>query len=123
MQEKRRVDKSGCAYEATDLVVVPSEEATMLRDAPYVAHTTYDRDNPETKGGSTFVDKDAFLLVINQDIGQSVQIHSVIGKFMQRNFLAVLLSWYIHVYDYFFVSYDAYCPPNFCILRLFPDCL
>jgi hypothetical protein len=66
MQEKRRVDKSGCAYEATDLVVVPSEEATMLRDAPYVAHTTYDRDNPETKGGSTFVDKDAFLLVIKQ---------------------------------------------------------
>jgi hypothetical protein len=31
-----------------------------------VAHTTYDRDNYEIKGGSTFVDKDAFLLVIKQ---------------------------------------------------------
>ena len=29
-------------------------------------HTTYDRDNPEIKVGSTFVDKDAFKLVIKQ---------------------------------------------------------
>ena len=32
----------------------------------YVAHTTYDRDNPKIEVGSTFVDKDAFMLVIKQ---------------------------------------------------------
>jgi hypothetical protein len=47
MEEKRRVDKSGSAYEATDPDVVPSDEATMLRDAPYVAK----RIKMSTRGG------------------------------------------------------------------------
>jgi len=38
----------------------------MMRDAPYFAHTTYDRDNPDIKAGSTFADKNAFMLVIKQ---------------------------------------------------------
>ena len=38
----------------------------MMRDAPYFAHTTYDRDNPDIKKGCTFADKVAFMLVIKQ---------------------------------------------------------
>ena len=60
--EKNRVQKE---YQGKDPDAVPSDEATMVGEA-YVAHTTYDRDNPEIKAGSTFVDKDAFKLVIKQ---------------------------------------------------------
>jgi hypothetical protein len=49
--EKHRVDNKGRAYEPTDPDAVPSDEATMLRDAPYVAQTRYDKDNPEIKEG------------------------------------------------------------------------
>ena len=52
-------------YQGKDPDAVPSDEATMVGEA-YVAHTRYDRDNPEIKTGSTFVDKDAFKLVIKQ---------------------------------------------------------
>jgi hypothetical protein len=58
--------KKGEVYEGTDPDVVPSDEATMMRDAACFAHTTYDRDNPVIKQGSTFADKDAFLLIIKQ---------------------------------------------------------
>jgi hypothetical protein len=37
----------------------------MANDA-FVAHTTYDRDNPDIKQGSTFVDKNAFVLLMKQ---------------------------------------------------------
>ncbi|CAL4926329.1 unnamed protein product [Urochloa decumbens] len=65
-KEKSNVEKKGKVCEDTDLDVVPSDEATMSRDVVYVAHTSYDRDNPEISKGSTFVDKDAFKLVIKQ---------------------------------------------------------
>ena len=66
-QEGRsRVENKGSAYEGTDPDVVPSDEATMIGDATYFAHTTYDRDNPDIKEGSTFADKDAFMLVMKQ---------------------------------------------------------
>ena len=38
----------------------------MIGNATYFAHTTYDRDNPDIKEGSTFADKDAFMLVMKQ---------------------------------------------------------
>ena len=60
------MEKKGNVYEGTDPDAVPSDEATMMRDAPYFAHTTYDRDNPDIKAGSTFADKNAFMLVIKQ---------------------------------------------------------
>jgi hypothetical protein len=136
MQEKRRLDKNGSAYEAIDPDVVPSDEATMLRDAPYVAHTTYDRDNPEIKGGSTFVDKDAFLLVIKQyAIKREFQTyveHSDKSRYRAKC-ADSQCDWKIYakkllgcptfmVYtcvcvftDYFQIAYDAYCLPNLCI--------
>ena len=43
--EKNRVQKE---YQGKDPDAVPSDEATMVGEA-YVAHTTYDRDNPEIK--------------------------------------------------------------------------
>uniref|UniRef100_K3ZCA2 Transposase MuDR plant domain-containing protein n=1 Tax=Setaria italica TaxID=4555 RepID=K3ZCA2_SETIT len=65
-KEKKKVEKKGKVYEGTDPDAVPSDEATMMKDAPYAAHTTYDRGNPEIKKGSTFADKDTFILVIKQ---------------------------------------------------------
>ena len=65
-QEKNKVEKKGKVYESTDPDAVPSDEATMMSDATYFAHTTYDRDNPDINEGSTFPDKDAFRLVIKQ---------------------------------------------------------
>jgi len=38
----------------------------MIGNATYFAHTTYDRDNPDIKEGSTFADKDAFMLIMKQ---------------------------------------------------------
>ncbi|CAN6344589.1 unnamed protein product [Urochloa humidicola] len=38
-KEKRNVEKKGKVYEDADSDVVPSDEATMIRDAVYVAHT------------------------------------------------------------------------------------
>lgn len=66
-KEKRTVEKKQVQklYEGEDPDVVPSDEATMIGEA-YVAHTTYDRDNPKVKRGSTFIDKKAFKLVIKQ---------------------------------------------------------
>ncbi|CAL5058896.1 unnamed protein product [Urochloa decumbens] len=64
--ETGQKEKKQKVYEGADPDVVPSDEATQLRDAAYVAHTTYDRENPEIKAGSTFVDKDAFKLIIKQ---------------------------------------------------------
>jgi hypothetical protein len=58
--------KKGKVYEATDPDVVPSDEATVMRDAAYFAHATYDRDNPMIKEGSTFADKEAIMLIIKQ---------------------------------------------------------
>ena len=52
--------------EDIDPEAVPSDEATILRDAPYVSLTTYDRDNPDIKEGSTFTNKKAFILMIKQ---------------------------------------------------------
>jgi hypothetical protein len=63
-QEKKKMDSSKFVTEDIDLEVVPSDEATMLRHAPYVPLTTHDRDNPDIKEGSTFTDKNAFILVI-----------------------------------------------------------
>ena len=56
-QEKKKMESRKNVTEAIDPKAVPSDEATMLRDAPYVALTTYDRDNPDIKEGSTFTDK------------------------------------------------------------------
>jgi hypothetical protein len=76
-QQSKKVEKSGekegekkgekkrKGHEAFDPDIVPSDEATM-NNVDYVAHTTYDRDNPNIKVGSTFVDKNAFILVIKQ---------------------------------------------------------
>jgi len=44
-QEKKKTESSKNVTEATDPEAVPSDEASMMRDAPYVALTTYDRDN------------------------------------------------------------------------------
>ena len=63
-QEKKKIESSKNVTEATDPEAVPSDEATMMQDAPYVALTTYDRDNPDIKEGSTFTDKKAFILMI-----------------------------------------------------------
>jgi len=65
-QEKKKIESSKNVTEATDPEAVPSDEATMMQDAPYVALTTYDRDNPDIKEGSTFTDKKAFVLMIKQ---------------------------------------------------------
>jgi hypothetical protein len=65
-KEKKKVEKRGRVYEGTYPDVVPSDEATMMKDVVYAAHTTYDRDNPEIKKGFTFVDKYAFILVVKQ---------------------------------------------------------
>jgi hypothetical protein len=48
-----------------DLDAVPNDEAAMIGDA-IAAQTTYDRENPKIVVGSTFVDKDAFMLLIKQ---------------------------------------------------------
>ena len=50
-QEKKKIESSKNVTEATDPEAVPSDEATMMQDAPYVALTTYDRDNPDVKEG------------------------------------------------------------------------
>ena len=63
-QEKKKIESSKNVTEATDPEAVPSDEATMMQDAPYVALTTYDRDNPDIEEDSTFTDKKAFVLVI-----------------------------------------------------------
>ena len=63
---KKKTESSKNVTEATDPEAVPSDEATMMQDAPYVALTTYDRDNPDIKEGSTFTDKKAFILMIKQ---------------------------------------------------------
>jgi hypothetical protein len=65
-KEKKKVEKRGRVYEGIDAEVVPSDEAMMMKDDVYAAHTTYDRDNPDIKKGSTFVDKDAFILIVKQ---------------------------------------------------------
>ena len=65
-QEKNKVEKKGKVYESIDPDAVPSDEATMMSDATYFAHTTYDRDNPDINEGSTFPDKDAFLMTFRQ---------------------------------------------------------
>jgi len=69
LQENKKVDKKGekkgKGQEAFDPDAVPSDEATMA-NAAFVAHTTYDRDNPDIKKGSTFVDKNAFVLLMKQ---------------------------------------------------------
>jgi hypothetical protein len=66
-KEKRTMEKKRVLqlYEGNDPDVVPSDDATMIGEA-YVAHATYDRDNPKVKAGSTFVDKKAFKLVVKQ---------------------------------------------------------
>jgi len=61
-QEKKKMESRKNVTEAIDPKAVPSDEATMLRDAPYVALTTYDRDNPDIKEGSTFSDKETSWL-------------------------------------------------------------
>jgi hypothetical protein len=48
-QENKKMDNSKFVTEDIDLEAMPSDEATMLRDAPYVPLTTYDRDNPNIK--------------------------------------------------------------------------
>jgi len=58
------MDSSKFVTEDNDPEALPSDEATMLQDAPYVPHTTYDRHNPDIKEGSTFTDKKAFILMI-----------------------------------------------------------
>jgi len=65
-QEKKKMDNIKFVIEDIDPEVVPRDEATMLRDAPYVPLTTYDRDNPDIKEGSTFTDRKAFILMIKQ---------------------------------------------------------
>jgi len=69
LQENKKVDKKGekkrKGQEAFDSDDVPSDEATMA-NAAFVAHTTYDRDDSDTKKGSTFVDKNAFVLLMKQ---------------------------------------------------------
>ena len=65
-QEKKKMDNNKFVIEDIDLEAMPSYEATMLWDAPYVPLTTYDRDNPDIKEGSTFTDKNAFILMIKQ---------------------------------------------------------
>lgn len=68
-QETKKVEKKGerkgKGYEAFIPDVIHSDE-TIMANASYVAHTTYDRDNPDIKKGSTFLDKDAFVLLIKQ---------------------------------------------------------
>lgn len=59
---EKKGDKKGKDFEAFDPdMVVPSDEATMISD-DYIAHTTYDRDNPEIKVGSTFQENLAPML-------------------------------------------------------------
>ena len=53
-----------------------------------------------------------YSIVINQDIGHDVQIQSVDGKFMQRNFVVVPLSWYTN-----FILYNCF----FHVLSIIPD--
>ena len=65
-QEKKKMDNNKFVIEDIDPKAVPSNEATMLRDALYVPLTTYDRDNSDIKEGSTFTDKKAFILMIKQ---------------------------------------------------------
>jgi hypothetical protein len=60
------MDSNKFVTENIDLEAMPSDEATILQDAPYVPLTTYDRDNPDIKEGSTFTDKNAFILMIKQ---------------------------------------------------------
>jgi CO dehydrogenase/acetyl-CoA synthase epsilon subunit len=45
--------------------VVPNDEATMIGDV-IVAQMTYDGDNPKLVVGSTFIDKDDFMLLMKQ---------------------------------------------------------
>jgi len=40
-QEKNKVEKKGNAYEGTDPDAILSDEATMMSNATYFAHTTY----------------------------------------------------------------------------------
>ena len=65
-QEKKKMDNSIFVIEDIDPEAVLSDEATMLRDAPYVPLTTYDRDNHDIKEDSTFTDKKTFILMIKQ---------------------------------------------------------
>jgi hypothetical protein len=66
--------------------------------------------------------------VINQDTGHDVQIQSVDGKFMQRNFLVAPLSWYINflLCNYFFhvLSIISDCAiVSFLVLSTISDCV
>nr|CAB3468007.1 unnamed protein product [Digitaria exilis] len=99
VQQEKKTAKKRKAYEAIDPDAVPSDEATMMRDAPYVAHTTYDRDNPIIKEGSTFVDKKAFILIIKQyaiaNEFQTRVVHSDTSRYRARC-ADVTCDWKVH---------------------------
>jgi len=48
-----------------DPEAVPSDEAVLVASS-YVSITTFDRDNPKIVEGSTFSDKDGFLMTFRQ---------------------------------------------------------
>jgi len=48
-------------------------------------------------------------IVIKQDIGHDVQIQSVDGKFMQRNFVVAPLSWYNTMQGFCFIISSCLC--------------
>lgn len=60
--EQAKEKRKEVGQEYFDPNVVPSDGATMIGDA-VAAQTTYDRDNPNIKVGSTFVDKDEFMIL------------------------------------------------------------
>ena len=47
--------------------------------------------------------------MIKQDIGHDVQIQSVDGKFMQRNFVVAPLSWYTTMQGFCFIISSCLC--------------
>ena len=52
-------------YQEHDPEAVPCDEAVLVASS-YVPITTYDRDNPKIEKGSTFADKDAFIMTFRQ---------------------------------------------------------
>jgi hypothetical protein len=108
-KEKRKEEgKREKRNEVFDPDVVPNDKAAMVGDA-IAAQMTYDRENLKIEVNSTFVGKDAFMLLMKQYAikweFETFVVHSdrnryrakcavqnVIGRFMQRNFLVVLHS-------------------------------
>ena len=89
---------------------VPGDEAAMVDDY-IVPHAIHDKENPVIKEGDIFGDKEEFIstmrtyaikmslrlglnIVTKKYTGQGVEMKTVVGEFLQRNFMVATHSWW-----------------------------